>query len=830
MKDQLYTLKREDLDKEFDHILLYPATLVIAPMGYGKSTAALSYLEKITTQWVMLSFDNIMTTAAHLWNLLAAQLKKDIPQLGRRLYNLGYPVDYARFESVVEIFEEYCQENELILMIDDFQNVQSPEFTDIIQQLITRKIRGLHFLIISRKIPVFRLEELILKNYFYLIDSISFEINRQQISDYFKMYGVQLTDEECEQIYIISEGWISAVCLLQRRFMQTGQITTENGIENMLATSSEFLYSSAELKVLIILSLLDNFTLPLAIHLINDPQIEHILKRMCYHNLFIRFDTRDKTYRMHNILRAYLNKGPKQVMAKINDLEIYSKAGRWYIETGNTLQGLIYLLKAKDYTRLLREFEKPEITKLYDHIPSVISDLFSKIPLEEQHKNPIAYLSYIGFYVTNIGVSPGHDLLSAAETYFNTSITDQNLLNRINGEIELIRAYINFNDLNHMRANLSKAHHMLKGRSLIANPRKIPTFGSPHALYLYYRSSQRIFDVVDQMSITYPYYYSLSGGSGAGYVHQTQAEAYLETGDFENAERYAQKAIYSAQGTGQLSVTICSYFTLARCYIAQGDVEKGLEVLAKERDTVWNSGPPMLINSYELTKAYIDCILNSPEELPIWISNCELSESEILYQGLGFSYIVIGKYLVMIKNYLRLEVLCELMQKAYSQFKNELGFLHMHILNAIANSNLYGKATAADSLEKALAIGSSNHIILPFIEYGEDMLSLLTDYAQLNTPNTTYLETLIEMTKNYIKGTRRKDQKNPSSLTERELEILILVCNGKTNRDISEELSIAEITVRKNLTSIYRKLDVTNRASAIRRMLDENSSIHELKH
>ncbi len=821
MREQPYTLKRDGLEAEFYNILRYPVTLVVAPMGYGKSTATFSYLEKLTTQWIMLSFDSFMTKAEHIWNLLAAQLEKKIPRLGKQLYNLGYPMDYAIFERVVEILEGYCRENELIFTIDDFHNVRSPEFVEIIQQMIMRKIEGLHFLILSRKIPDIRLEELILKKFCYLIDSRAFELDRQQISDYFEMYGVQLTDEECERAYEISEGWISAVCLLQHRYMQTRQITGEHGIENMLAASSEFLYSETELKVLTKLALLDNFTLPLAMHLIDDSQIERVLMRMCHHNLFIRFDTQDSIYRMHNILRSFLKKRLNQAMSAIDKINVYCKTGKWYIENGNIIQGLIYLLRAGDYESMLCEFEKTEITKFYDQVPSVIVDIFEKIPIEDRYKNPIAYLSYIGFYITNIDVALGYDTFADAAAYFNKTVKDKDKLNRINGEMELIRAYINFNDLNHMRINLSNAQSMLKGRSLIANPRKIPSFGSPNILYLYYRSDMGIFDTVDQMAITYPYYYALSGGCGDGYVHQISAEAYLETGDYENAERFAQKAIYSAQGTGQLAVSICSHFTLARCYIAQGDVEKGVAVLEQQHDTIWNMGPPMLIHCYELTVAYIDCILKTPEELPKWIVSGDLSESEILYQGAGFSYIVYGKYLVMKRNYLRLEVLCERMQKAYTQYKNQIGFLQMHILGAIAKHNLYGITSAVESLEKALAIGSANHITTPFAEYGEALLTMLTDYAKANAPCTNYLNTLIGMSKTYSKQTMGKAQKNTMKLTEREMSILDLICNGRTNREVAEELFIAEITVRKNLTSIYRKLNVTNRASAIRKILDK---------
>src|SRR5919204_362318 len=53
------------------------------------------------------------------------------------------------------------------------------------------------------------------------------------------------------------------------------------------------------------------------------------------------------------------------------------------------------------------------------------------------------------------------------------------------------------------------------------------------------------------------------------------------------------------------------------------------------------------------------------------------------------------------------------------------------------------------------------------------------------------------------------------SLTERELEVLALVAQGLTNRQISSRLFISSATVRTHLEHIYDKLGVHNRAGAV---------------
>jgi len=54
-----------------------------------------------------------------------------------------------------------------------------------------------------------------------------------------------------------------------------------------------------------------------------------------------------------------------------------------------------------------------------------------------------------------------------------------------------------------------------------------------------------------------------------------------------------------------------------------------------------------------------------------------------------------------------------------------------------------------------------------------------------------------------------------ASLTSREREVLELVCQGLRNKKITDRLHISLATVSHHLTSIYRKLEVTDRTSLV---------------
>jgi two-component system, NarL family, nitrate/nitrite response regulator NarL len=57
-------------------------------------------------------------------------------------------------------------------------------------------------------------------------------------------------------------------------------------------------------------------------------------------------------------------------------------------------------------------------------------------------------------------------------------------------------------------------------------------------------------------------------------------------------------------------------------------------------------------------------------------------------------------------------------------------------------------------------------------------------------------------------------RRNEYSLTQREHDILALLAEGRSNREIAQRLYLSEKTVKAHLAAIFRKLGVTNRTQA----------------
>ena len=109
------------------------------------------------------------------------------------------------------------------------------------------------------------------------------------------------------------------------------------------------------------------------------------------------------------------------------------------------------------------------------------------------------------------------------------------------------------------------------------------------------------------------------------------------------------------------------------------------------------------------------------------------------------------------------------------------------------------EARAASALTTPLHAGSRN--ILP-AEYFDQLVN------QLKVPH--------QVSARFSSSVLEANEKLPTPLTERELEILQLMAAGLSNREIADHLVIALSTVKRHVSNFYEKLGVTSRTQAVK--------------
>lgn len=123
-------------------------------------------------------------------------------------------------------------------------------------------------------------------------------------------------------------------------------------------------------------------------------------------------------------------------------------------------------------------------------------------------------------------------------------------------------------------------------------------------------------------------------------------------------------------------------------------------------------------------------------------------------------------------------------------------------------------AQAQDQTEEALAaaeqavrLAEPGGYLRLFVELGPDMGDLLAQLAE-RAVAPAYIDRILAVF-------RADNTPEPEALTRRELQILTLLRQGLSDRDIAERLVLSVLTVKKHNRHIYQKLGVSGRRAAI---------------
>jgi LuxR family maltose regulon positive regulatory protein len=130
--------------------------------------------------------------------------------------------------------------------------------------------------------------------------------------------------------------------------------------------------------------------------------------------------------------------------------------------------------------------------------------------------------------------------------------------------------------------------------------------------------------------------------------------------------------------------------------------------------------------------------------------------------------------------------------------------------------------TAVATLKQALTLAAPTRLIRPFADYGDVLAPL---FAQLSRQHflPDYLSTiqaaLPESTPTTASdfGHRHSDFDSPliEQLTNREIEVLQLMEQRLSNKEIAQELCISVVTVKRHTYNLYQKLGVHGRRQAV---------------
>jgi LuxR family maltose regulon positive regulatory protein len=155
--------------------------------------------------------------------------------------------------------------------------------------------------------------------------------------------------------------------------------------------------------------------------------------------------------------------------------------------------------------------------------------------------------------------------------------------------------------------------------------------------------------------------------------------------------------------------------------------------------------------------------------------------------------------------------------EAKTRMRSVLEVLLLRALALQAQGDHIGAMTA---LGRALALAEPEGFIRIFVDEGVPMVTLLRMAYQQNM-SLPYVETLLKASDELIRVDLHHSSPDSSlliePLTAREREVLRLLMDGASNREIAQHLVLSVNTVKKHVLNLCGKLGVQSRTQAVAR-------------
>ena len=139
-----------------------------------------------------------------------------------------------------------------------------------------------------------------------------------------------------------------------------------------------------------------------------------------------------------------------------------------------------------------------------------------------------------------------------------------------------------------------------------------------------------------------------------------------------------------------------------------------------------------------------------------------------------------------------------------------------HLLAGLAYRELGDQRAASQAAERALALAESDRLILPFAMTGS--AGLLEALPRHQTAHAALLADILDVLHGSSPAAKEQSSSPPAEeLSPGELRVLRYLPTNLSRPEIAGELSVSPNTVNAHVRSIYAKLQVRDRSSAVRR-------------
>lgn len=316
----------------------------------------------------------------------------------------------------------------------------------------------------------------------------------------------------------------------------------------------------------------------------------------------------------------------------------------------------------------------------------------------------------------------------------------------------------------------------------------------------------------------------------SGEIGMLLAEILIERNQFTEAEPLVRENIELARWTMSHNILLKGYLVLARLELAKGNALAAFQYLgeaAQLSDEGAESARAQLARFWLMLSAENPGYFHLAQQ---WAAQQQdIAVSLAAFQGgppkLAWNTALAqARILIAEGKPAMLTHLLNLLQPPLRKMQ-ECGWniweIELRVVECLALQKIGDHSGALVMLKHALELAEPEAYMRVFIDEGHALSTLLFELEKDIGKRWPFLQKVYsalpehthQLPRPVISPTALEDLTEP--LTAREIEVLQLLCQGKTNQEIADQLMITLNTVKKHNYSIFQKLGVTNRAEAV---------------
>ena len=320
---------------------------------------------------------------------------------------------------------------------------------------------------------------------------------------------------------------------------------------------------------------------------------------------------------------------------------------------------------------------------------------------------------------------------------------------------------------------------------------------------------------------------------GTADLYVGMSELRYEQGDFEGAVRYLLKSKELGAYNGLAENRYRWYVAMARIKEAQGDLGGALELL-DEAGHLYIPSPNPYVRPIAALKTRVWVKQGRLTEALEWAREVGLSFDDNPSYLREFEHITLARALIAQHKGDGIDDstdeatgLLERLLQAAGEGERTGSVIEILVLQALAYEAQGDITLALAPLSRALALAEPEGFIRIFVDEGVKVVQLLSEVAA-HGMMPDYIGKLLAAFEAEAKKSDDTSHVPPASPTQnlleplspRELEVLRLVAEGLSNREISKRLFRALSTIKGHNQTIFEKLQVQSRTEAVARARD----------